>query len=67
LVLEKYEDLDIGESTVRTYVKDLREEYKIKKKTSPRMYEAIPDPPMGEQMQADIGHTRQKTAGNKES
>lgn len=65
-LLEKYEGLIIGESTVRTYVKALREEYKIKKETSPRMYEAIPDPPMGEQMQVDFGHTKQKTVDNKE-
>lgn len=65
-LLEKYEDINIGESTVRTYVKDLREEYMIKKETSPRMYEAIPDPPMGEQMQVDFGHTKQKTVDNKE-
>ena len=56
-LLEKYKDLTVGESTVRTYVKALREEYKINKETSPRMYEAIPDPPMGEQMQVDFGHT----------
>lgn len=31
------------------------------------MYEAIPDPPMGEQMQVDFGHTRQKTVDNKEA
>lgn len=66
-LLEKYKDLTVGESTVRTYVKALREEYKINKETSPRMYEAIPDPPMGEQMQVDFGHTRQKTVDNKEA
>ncbi|MGO0715145.1 hypothetical protein ACTOTM_17560 [Bacillus subtilis] len=37
-LLEKYKDLTVGESTVRTYVKALREEYKINKETSPRMY-----------------------------
>lgn len=63
---EKYEDLKIGESTVRAYVRELREEYKIKKETSPRIYEAIPDSPMGEQIQVDFGHTKQKTVDNKE-
>src|SRR5437764_11860142 len=62
---EKYEELKIGESTVRSYVSALREEYKIKKETSPRMYEAIPDPPMGEQLQVDFGQTKQKTVDNK--
>ncbi|MGF6952484.1 hypothetical protein QF028_004989 [Neobacillus sp. B4I6] len=37
--------LEIGESTVRAYVQDLRNEYKIAKETSPREYEAIPDSP----------------------
>jgi transposase len=65
-LLEKYEGLVIGESTVRTYVRGIREEYKIIKETTPRMYEAIPDPPMGEQMQVDFGHTKQRTVDNKE-
>jgi transposase len=63
---EKYSELEIGESTVRTYVSSLREEYQIKKETSPRIYEAIPDPPMGEQVQVDFGQTKQKTIDNKE-
>ena len=63
---EKYEDFKVGESTVRSYVKELRDEYKIKKETSPRIYEAIPDSPMGEQIQVDFGHTKQKTSDNKE-
>ncbi|WP_067726509.1 IS21 family transposase [Oceanobacillus damuensis] len=63
---EKYEDLKVGESTVRSYVRELREEYKIKKETSPRIYEAIPDSPMGEQIQVDFGHTKQKAVDNKE-
>jgi len=63
---EKYEDLEVGESTVRSYVRELREEYKIKKETSPRIYEAIPDSPMVEQIQVDFGHTKQKAVDNKE-
>lgn len=63
---ERYEDLKIGESTVRAYVRELRSEYKILKEASPRTYEAIPDPPMGEQIQIDFGHTKQKTTENKE-
>lgn len=63
---EKYEDLEVGESTIRSYVRELREEYNIKKETSPRIYEAIPDSPMGEQIQVDFGHTKQKTVDNKE-
>lgn len=63
---EKYENLEVGESTVRAYVRELREDYKIKKETSPRIYEAIPDSPMGEQIQIDFGHTKQKTIDNNE-
>src|SRR5690625_7905573 len=43
---EEYEDLEVGESTVRSYVRELRKEYNIKKETSPRSYEAILDLPM---------------------
>ncbi|UOQ85764.1 IS21 family transposase [Gracilibacillus salinarum] len=63
---EKHEDLKIGESTVRSFVRELREEYQIEKVTSPRDYEAIPDLPMGEQIQVDFGHTKQKTHDNRD-
>jgi transposase len=52
---EKFPAFKVGESTVRNYVKDLREEFSIPKETQKRDYEAIPDPPMGEQIQADFG------------
>ena len=64
---ERYEDLKVGESTVRSYVRELREQYNIKKEASPRIYEAIPDPPLGEQAQVDFGHTKQKTIDDKEA
>jgi len=63
---EEYEDLEVGESTVRSYVRELRKEYNIKKETSPRSYEAILDLPMGEQVQVDFGHTKQKSIDNSE-
>ena len=63
---EKYEDLEVGESTVRSYVRELRKQYHIKKESSPRIYEAIPDTPMGEQVQVDFGHTKQKAVDNTE-
>lgn len=66
-LMEKYnEQLKVGESTVRAYVRELRDEYKIAKESSPRDYEAITDSPMGEQVQVDFGHTKQKTSDNKE-
>lgn len=63
---EEYQELEVGESTVRSYVRELRKEYNIKKETSPRSYEAIPDLPMGEQVQVDFGHTKQKSIDNTE-
>lgn len=58
--------LKIGESTVRGYVKGLREKYNIPKVEEKRVYEAIPDPPMGRQAQVDFGQTIQKTLDGKE-
>jgi transposase len=52
---EKFPTFKVGESTVRNYVKELREEFSIPKEAQKRNYEAIPDPPMGEQIQADFG------------
>ncbi|WEG14500.1 IS21 family transposase [Pullulanibacillus sp. KACC 23026] len=63
---EKYPDLKVGESTVRGYVKELREKYGIPKVEEKRAYEAIPDPPMGKQAQVDFGQTIQKTLEGKE-
>ena len=65
-LLERYPDLAVGGSTVRTYVKDLRETYQIEKKVIVRQYEAVPEQPMGKQLQVDWGETKQKTTDNKE-
>ena len=52
---EHYGD-EYSERTVSRYVRRLREEYGIPKASSePRVYEAMEDPPMGKQMQADMG------------
>lgn len=63
---EKYRQLEVGGSTVREYVRRLRKEYNIVKETTSRDYEAVIDPPMGEQIQVDFGHTKQKTFDDKE-
>lgn len=64
---ERYkEELEVGESTVRRYVRELREKYSIPKTEEKRVYEAIPDPPMGQQAQVDFGQTTQKTSDGKE-
>jgi len=62
---ERYPDLNVSESTVRNYVRQLRIMYEIPKETNPREYEAIPDLPMGEQVQVDFGQTVQETPEGK--
>lgn len=57
---ERYPSFEVGESTVRRYVREMRKEYNIPKKTVRRVYEAVPDLPMGFQAQVDFGETWQK-------
>lgn len=57
---ERYPTFKVGESTVRRYVKEMREKYNIPKETHQRAYEAVPDLPMGFQAQVDFGETWQK-------
>ncbi|PEA55758.1 IS21 family transposase [Bacillus pseudomycoides] len=65
-LLERYPELEIGDSTVRLYVKEMREVYQIEKKAMVRQYEAVPEQPMGKQLQVDWGETKQKTTQKKE-
>ncbi len=65
-LLERYSDLVVGGRTVRSYVKEIREVYQIEKKVIVRQYEAVPEQPMGKQLQVDWGETKQKTTDNKE-
>ncbi|WP_154655289.1 IS21 family transposase [Pontibacillus halophilus] len=65
-LLERYPDMEVGESTVRSYVRELREIYQIEKKNIVRQYEAVPEQPMGKQLQVDWGETKQKTRDKKE-
>jgi len=64
-LLEKYEGLEIAESTVRNYVRELRKTYDITKGASPRSYEAVAEIPMGIQMQVDFGQTEQRKPNGK--
>lgn len=64
-LLEESPDLKVGSSTVRLFVKDLRERYGIPKVKQLRQYEAIPEVDMGEQIQVDWGQTWQKTTESK--
>ncbi|WP_202615610.1 IS21 family transposase [Ureibacillus xyleni] len=65
-LLERFPDFVVGESTMRLYVNQLREEYQIEKTRKTREYEAVVEQPMGKQMQVDWGETRQKTKDKKE-
>lgn len=44
-----------SERTVSRYVKNLREKYNLQKTPNPRDYEAVPELPMGQQVQVDFG------------
>jgi transposase len=55
---ERYGDIGICESTIRGYVSGIREKYNIPKVSYPRQFEAIVDPPMGQQMQVDFGEMK---------
>jgi transposase len=57
---ERYPDMKVGESTVRRYVRVLREEHRISKQTVQRVYEAVPELAMGFQIQVDFGETWQR-------
>lgn len=64
--LEEYYPYDqFRERTVRRFVTWLRKEHRIFKTVSERQYQAVPDPPMGKQMQIDFGETtvRKSTGG----
>jgi len=55
---ERRLDANVCESTVRHFVRHLRERHGIPKSKPMRQYEAVEDPPMGQQMQVDFGETR---------
>lgn len=62
---EKYEGLEVAESTVRLYIRELRKEHDIPKESTARSYEAVPEIPLGKQMQVDFGQTEQLTPDGK--
>lgn len=55
---ERYGNIGMCESTVRNYVRGIRENHGILKVKYQRQFEAIPDPPMGQQMQVDFGEIK---------
>lgn len=63
---ERFPDINVGESTVRRYVNELRELYQIEKKEEPRVYESVDELPPGKQLQVDWGQTIQKNTEGKD-
>lgn len=63
---EKFPDINVGESTVRRYVNEVRELYQIEKKEETREYESVDELPPGKQLQVDWGQTIQKDTLGKE-
>lgn len=59
---EKYNALNFSEGTLRRYVRNLRMKHNLPNISFNRKYEAIPDPPMGKQMQVDFGEKRIRTS-----
>ncbi|GAC42702.1 hypothetical protein [Paenibacillus popilliae] len=55
---ERHKDIEVAESTVRSYVRGLRIEYAIPKMVRIRQYEAVEELPMGRQIQMDFGETK---------
>lgn len=53
--MEQHEGIQIAESTVRIYVRELLRGYGITKEQHPRSYEAIPELLTEKQMQVDFG------------
>ena len=53
--LKEHYSASFAERTVSRYVKALRDEYGLRKCESPRDYEAVPELPMGKQVQVDFG------------
>lgn len=63
---EKIPAINVGSSTLRSYVSELRDTYHIPKVIRIRDYEAVEELPMGLQMQVDWGEMKVKTSLNKE-
>lgn len=64
-LLEKFPSLEVGDSTVRLYVTSLREIHQIPKQIETRSHEAVPELPMGQQIQVDWGESKQQTRDGK--
>lgn len=54
-LLKKFPHLQVGDSTVRLNIQEVREKYQIAKTVKVRHYEAIPKQPIGKQLLVDWG------------
>ncbi|MDK8643939.1 IS21 family transposase (plasmid) [Niallia taxi] len=63
---EKIPAIEVGSSTLRSYVSELRDSYHIPKVIRIRDHEAVDELPMGMQVQVDWGEMKVKTSLNKE-
>lgn len=59
---EQFDYTEAASSTIRSYVKELRETYGIPKVLTYRHYEAVSELPAGKQMQVDFGEIIVKRA-----
>ncbi len=60
--LKENYDQEFSGRTVSRYVKELREANNLRKHPNARTYEAVPELPMGRQVQVDFGETYLRTA-----
>ncbi len=60
--LKEHYQTNFKDRTVSRYVKRLREEYGLKKAVHSREYEAVPELPMGKQLQVDFGQMTLRNA-----
>lgn len=62
---DRFPEFKVGESSVRSYVRNLRKEYNLPKTKEERQYQAVEDMPKGQQAQVDFGQIKVKTSQGK--
>lgn len=62
---ERYPNVEVGGSTIRTYVSEIRDIYHIPKVIRIRTHESVEELPMGQQVQVDWGEITVKNLENK--
>ncbi|OIJ11333.1 transposase, partial [Anaerobacillus alkalilacustris] len=64
-IQDRFPEFKVGESSVRSYVRNLRKEYDLPRTKEERQFQAIEDTPMGQQAQVDFGQIKVKTMEGK--